>query len=417
MIARSDPFRMGTGGPARAALSVGQRTAHLARVVATDEILADVWVRGEVCNLSRPASGHVYFGLKDSECCLKAVLWRSLAAFMPFRVETGALVLARGRVEVYGPRSEYSLIVAELQPDGIGALHLALEQLKAALSAEGLFDAERKRSLPRFPRRVGVVTSPSGAAVQDICAVLQRGPYPPEVVLVPAVVHGSEAPASIVAAIERANRRSGADVLIVGRGGGSAEDLWAFNTEPGVRAIAGSRRPVISAVGHETDTTLADHAADERALTPTAAAERIAQLREEQIGFLAAVPRGLNHGHRRVLAESRQRLQLLRMRRPLADPAELVARRRVTTDTLHARLCRGLERHVQRDSARLTLLGSQLDSLSPLAVLQRGFARVLRVADGLPVRSRSDVSPGARVRVRLSDGGFEAVVTDVLSDA
>jgi exodeoxyribonuclease VII large subunit len=405
------------GGAAFAALTVTQLTRHLQAVLEADDILADVWVRGELSNLSRPASGHLYFALKDAESCLSCAMWRSRAGRLAFRPDEGTQVLARGRVEVYERRGQYQLIVEELQPDGIGALYLALEQLKRKLEAEGLFEPERKRPLPLFPQRVGIVTSPSGAAIHDLCSILQRGPCPPGIVLIPATVQGEEAASSLAAGIALANLLSQADVLIVGRGGGSAEDLWPFNSELVVRAIAASRIPVITAIGHETDFTLADFVADERCPTPTAAAELIVQLRLRRLEFLAAVPGALAQSLTRAVERERMRLELVASRRGLAEPQAIVERRRQWLDDLGARLARSMERLMERQAHRLTLLGSQMDSLSPLAVLSRGFARVVRLPDEVPVRRLADVAPGGRVRIALQDGTFDAAVLDLHPEA
>jgi exodeoxyribonuclease VII large subunit len=401
------------GGGAHAALSVSQLTRHIAGLLRTDEILADVWVRGEVGNVSRPSSGHLYFALKDETSCISCAMWRGPASLLSFRLEDGAQVLARGHVDLYERRGTYQLIVEEVQPDGLGALYLSLEQLKRKLEAEGLFAVERKRPLPAFPRRVAVVTSLSGAAVHDMCTVLSRSAHPPAIVLVPAAVQGLEAPASLCAAIALANDRSRADVLIVGRGGGSAEDLAPFNTEPVVRAIAGSAIPVISAVGHETDFTLADFAADERCPTPTAAAELLLQRRQIGLDLLEEAPRALRLGLERCITNARQRLAVLEARRALAEPLEIVARRQQRLDDLSARLAQAAGRCLERRLQHLALLGRQMDSLSPLSVLQRGFGRVSRLADGEPVRSTADVEIGIGVRVALQDGAFDARVTEL----
>jgi exodeoxyribonuclease VII large subunit len=401
------------GGAAVAALSVSQLAWHLGGVLAADAILADVWVRGEISNLTRPASGHLYFGLKDSGACVNCVMWRTRVASLPFRPEVGAQVLVHGQVGIYERRSEYQLVVSEVQPDGLGALYLALEQLKARLEGEGLFALERKRPLPRFPQRIAIVTSPTGAALQDMCAVLRRSPFSPEIVVVPAVVQGEMAAASVAAAIELANQRSGADVLIVGRGGGSAEDLWPFNDERLVRAITASRIPVIAAVGHETDYTLADFAADERSLTPTAAAERLLDLRGEQLAVLAAAPTALRRGLEAAVERCWQRLARLGGQRAFAAAAEGMERRRQWVDDLAARLQRAMAGQLGRQHQQLALLGGRMDGLSPLAVLHRGFARVVRLPEEQPVRRVTDVGWGVTVRVALPDGSFEALVTRV----
>ncbi|HEU4752173.1 MAG TPA: exodeoxyribonuclease VII large subunit, partial [Armatimonadota bacterium] len=264
-------------------LSVRDLTLHLATLVRCDDILHDIWVRGEVSNCSRSAAGHLFFSLKDEEACLAAVVWRTAAARLCFELKPGDQVLAHGHLEVYPPRGQYQLVVDELEPDGSGAQHLSLEQVKARLLAEGLLDEERKRPLPAFPQRVAVITSIHGAAVRDICVTLRNRPSPPEIVLVPATVQGEGAEESLCTALQRAERYSGADVLILARGGGSSEDLWSFNSERLGRLIAACTVPVISAVGHETDFTLADLVADLRAATPTAAAELVLARRDEMV--------------------------------------------------------------------------------------------------------------------------------------
>jgi exodeoxyribonuclease VII large subunit len=406
-----------TGSAAAAAISVSQLTRYVANLLAGDLLLADVWVRGELSSLSRPGSGHLYFSLKDEESCLNCVMWRSRAALLGFRLEEGSQVLAHGRIDLYARRGQYQLVADEIEPDGLGAFYLALEQLKQQLEAEGLFALQRKRPIPAFPRRVAVVTSLTGAAVQDIRTVLCRSPHPPEIVLVPAAVQGQEAAASICAAIARADDWSRADTIIVGRGGGSVEDLMPFNAESVVRAIAGSRIPVISAVGHETDTTLADLAADERCPTPTAAAESILRRRQATLDFLATIPVVLSGALARRAAWDRQRLDILRARRALREPVEIVERRRQRVDDAGAQLGRAMERSLDRRRQRLALTASQLDGLSPLAVLARGFARVVRLPDAAPVRRVADLDVGSQVRVSLRDGRFDAEVLALAPEA
>jgi exodeoxyribonuclease VII large subunit len=405
------------GGGSGAALSVSHFTWHLASLVREDVILQDVWVRGEVSNITRAASGHLYFSLKDQGACVGCAMWRTSACRARFRLEPGMQVLAHGAVDIYAPRGQYQLIVDELRTDGAGSLHLSLERVKQRLLAEGLLDAGRKRPLPLFPQRVAVITSLSGAAVRDICVTLQRDPFPPEIVLVPALVQGDGSEESLCCALRLANAESGADVIILGRGGGSTEDLWSFNSEAVSRAVVSSRVPVISAVGHETDFTLADLAADLRAPTPTAAAEMLVAQRADAV-------RRVDIALRRVQAQfgvrvemARMRLEALQRRPPLARPLWIVETRRQQLDETEDRLQRAGSAAFTRWRHRLALAAGKMDGLSPLSTLARGYATVLRLPQEEPVASVSALTEGDRVRVRLADGAFESRVTRVTGDA
>ncbi|MBM3457592.1 MAG: exodeoxyribonuclease VII large subunit [Armatimonadetes bacterium] len=407
-----DPFLhpLTLGGGSEAALSIGQFTEHLAAVLREDEILQDVWVRGEIARCTRAASGHLYFSLKDDQASLDAVLWRRSAERLSFRPEPGLQVRAHGHTELYAPRGQYQFIVDTLEPDGLGALYLQLERTRQRLTTEGLLAPERKKPLPAFPRRVAVITSLAGAAVQDICATLLRDPHPVEIVLVPTLVQGDAAPASLCRALQLADAWAGADLLIVGRGGGSIQDLWCFNDETLARTLCSLRTPVLSAVGHETDFTLSDLAADGRALTPTAAAEWVLAARGSQ-----------RERHREAMARIESlflgRLELARLRweglcrrGPLAYPDSLLSARRQRLDELTARLGRAREVCLFRWQQRLALAAGRLDGLSPLATLARGYSVVSRLPDDLPVTSVAQVVVGQDVRVRLADGAFQARV-------
>src|SRR5215212_4572 len=326
----SSPF----GGGSEAALTVSQLSQHLKALVAGDIIAADVWVRGELSGVKRAASGHLYFSVKDAGACLECVMWRSTAQWLRFELEPGDGVIVHGHVDLYPSRSKYQLVVDQVEPDGHGALFLAFEQLRARLQAEGLFDPERKRPLPFFPQRVAVVTSVSGAAVHDICTVMRRRCPATAVLVVPAIVQGDSAPESLCRALELANALPDVDVVIVGRGGGSAEDLWCFNDEQVVRAFAASVRPVISAVGHETDFTLADFVADLRAPTPSAAAEHVAPELAELALRLASARERLELAMRRQVAVERERLRALSGRPCLTRPLDLVEMQRQRLDDL-----------------------------------------------------------------------------------
>lgn len=392
------------------AVSVSILTQHLAGIIRYDEVLQDIWVRGEISNCTRAASGHLYFSMKDDQACLGCVMWRSSAGRLRFRPEPGMQVLAHGRISVYAARGQYQLDVDDLQPDGAGALFLAFEQVKARLLSEGLFELDRKRPLPAFPTTVAVVTSLSGAAVRDICAILGSDPNPPRVVLVPAQVQGEGAEESICAALELANRSSGADVIIVGRGGGAIEDLWCFNSEAVARAIAGSALPVISAVGHETDVTLADLVADVRAPTPTAAASLVVDSRRDVLDRWERASAQVAALVQSRLETERLRWEGLRRRMPLARPEWLVATRRQRLDELNARLARAREALFSEHRHRLALAVGKLEGLSPLATLARGYARVSRTENDTPITSAQAVRPGDTLRIHFHDGDVEATV-------
>jgi exodeoxyribonuclease VII large subunit len=401
------------GGGTAAALSVTALTRHLAAIIRCDDILQDVWVRGEVSNFTRAGSGHLYFSLKDEGACISCVMWRSAALRLRFQPASGMQLIAHGQLDVYQQRGQYQLVVDALVADGAGARHLALEQAKARLLAEGLLDAERKRPLPAFPERVAVITSLHGAAVRDICVTLRSRPNPPDIILVPALVQGDGAEDSLCAALELANRRSGAEVIILARGGGALEDLWCFNSEKLSRAIAGSHLPVISGVGHETDFTLADLAADYRAPTPTAAAELIVRMRSDWIERAVQC-----EARARALVQSRLehaalRLEGLRRRAPLAHPTWMVERKRQRLDELQSRLLRAQETCLQGWKHRLALAAGKLDGLSPLATLARGYALVTRPPDEAAVTRCDEVRVGEQIHVRLSDGILDAQVTDI----
>ena len=404
-------FETSWGGGSDAALSVSVLTRHLAALVREDVILQDVWLRGEVLNLTRASSGHLYFSLKDAEATLPCVMFRSAAWRLRFRPEDGAQVLAHGAVEIYPQRGQYQLVVDVLRASGKGAATQALEAARARLMEEGLLDPLRKRPLPSFPERVAVVTSLAGAAVHDICSTLQRSPYPPDIMLVPAQVQGADAVASLCRALELAGEHSGADVILLARGGGGAEDLWSFNAEEVARAICASPLPVVSAVGHETDTTLADLAADLRVATPTAAAELVLRARHDL--FLRAQHASARAGEllRARVEHGRALWDGLVRRTPLARPLWMVDSRRQVLDDLDRRLGSARELNLSRCKGRLALLAGKLDGLSPLATLARGYAVVTR--GGTVITRAEQLEQDEVVEIRLHRGGFEARVTDL----
>ncbi len=387
----------------RPILSVQQLTRIIKERLAGDPRLAGVLVRGEISNFKHHGSGHMYFTLKDAQSRLRCVMFRSDNMRLRFRPEDGMTVIAQGDISVYEASGDYQLYVRALMPAGQGELALAFEQLKRKLAAAGLFDASRKRPLPLLPRRVGVVTSLHGAALRDILSVIGRRFPGMPVLVAPAIVQGVEGPESVVQAIARINRVPDVDVLIVGRGGGSLEELWTFNDERVAWAIAESRIPVISAVGHETDVTIADFVADRRAPTPSAAAEMAVPELKVLEHTVAQLAGRMQAALRRRLAERRVQLDLLAGRPVFTRPWEIVAHWRQRVDDALTAAAQGVRRRVDAHERRLAFLAGKLDALSPLATLARGYA-ICRLADtGDVVRWGRQVAPGAAVSIRVQD--------------
>jgi exodeoxyribonuclease VII large subunit len=398
--------------PAERVLSVGELTERIKGVL--EECFGTVWVSGEISNFSRPQSGHCYFTLKDDQAQIRAVIWRSSAVRIPFDLHDGLEVVCRGRIDLYPPRGTYQLVVDQLLPRGLGALELALRQLRDKLAREGLFDPARKRPLPRFPRRVAFVTSPTGAAIRDFLEVLARRWRGTDVLVVPVRVQGEGAASEIAEAIRAVNAlRPPVDVLVVGRGGGSLEDLWAFNEEPVVRAIHASAVPVVSAVGHEIDVTLSDLAADVRALTPSEAAERIAPSVDDLRSALAASRKRLERGLLVRLDSARARLDGLANRAALRRPFDRLGHFAQRLDELSLRAARAARHGLSQRQQALAACAGKLDTLSPLAVLGRGYSLTIRLDDGRLVRSAGQVQPGLDVLTRLTDGTFVSRVQSV----
>lgn len=373
----------------------------------------DVWVAGEVSNFSRPQSGHCYFTLKDDAAQIRAVIWRGAASKLRFDLQDGLELICHGHIDVYAPRGSYQLVVSQAQPQGVGALELALQKLREKLAGEGLFDRDRKRPLPTFPRRIGFVTSPTGAAVRDFLQVLNRRWRGVDVLVIPARVQGDGAAAEIAAGIKQANRlKPKLDALVVGRGGGSLEDLWCFNEEPVVRAIAASKIPTISAVGHEIDVTLSDLAADVRALTPSEAAERVAPSGDELLDRVRVVGQRLHGGVWRRLAMERQRVERLALARPLQRPHAMLQDAARRLDELDRAGARAVRRLAERGRADLATVAGKLETLSPLGVLQRGYS-LTTDKKGRVIRSASSVKVGEVITTRLAEGEIVSTVESV----
>lgn len=384
-------------------LSVGDLTRCLKGLL--EDAFADgVWVAGEVANLKRHTSGHWYLTLRDRESQLQTVIYRGVNLRLKFDLQNGLEVIARGRLSIYPPQGQYQLQVEELQPRGIGALDLAFRQLKEKLSRLGYFEPGRKRPLPRFPRRIALVTSPSGAAVRDMLETLGRRWPLAEVWVHPAQVQGDGAAESVAAALRRLATFDGIDVIIVGRGGGSLEDLWAFNEEVVARAIYDSPIPVVTGVGHETDLVIADMVADLRALTPTDAATKVTPDRREWLAGLEETERALRQRLLHKLDRARTRLDDLASRRCFRQPLERLREQERRLDDWSERLRRAVRQRLEEQRKRLEAGAARLESLSPLNVLARGYSLTRREADRVVVRRSDQVRPGDRLVTQLAAG-------------
>jgi exodeoxyribonuclease VII large subunit len=394
-------------------LSVSELTEQIKDLL--EGAFPQVWVTGEISNCARPRSGHCYLTLKDEQSQLPAVIWRPTMARLRFELHDGLEVICRGNLGVYPPQGKYQLIVQEIQPKGIGALELALRQLREKLAKEGLFDPARKRPLPRFVRKIAVVTSPSGAAIRDFLEVLRRRWRGTDVLIVPVRVQGEGAAEEIAAAIDQVNQlRAPIDCLVVTRGGGSLEDLWAFNEEIVCRAIHRSRIPVVSAIGHEIDVTLSDLVADVRALTPSEAAERVAPSAEEIAAQLAHYGRRLLGTLRARQASARASLEALAGRRIFRRPYERVQLAARRLDELQAAADRAAGNRVLRARETIASLAARLESLSPLAVLGRGYSLTHRTEGGPAIRDARELSVGDLLLTRFARGETVSRVQEIL---
>jgi exodeoxyribonuclease VII large subunit len=386
------------------------RLVYLLKELVEDNFV-QVMVTGEIANFSAPSSGHYYFGLKDDQAQLRSVMFRSSNRTLNFTPENGMQVVCSGHVSLYQQRGELQLVVDRMDPLGVGNWQLAFEKLKAMLDAEGLFNVSHKQPLPFFPRTIGVVTSPTGAAIHDILNVLRRRGAGLRVLLRPVRVQGDGAAGEIAQAIADLNQNGQADVLIVGRGGGSPEDLWAFNEEVVARAVFASRIPVISAVGHEVDVTISDLVADLRAPTPSAAAEVVVQGRQE-------LERHVDHLIMRLSGQMQGRLLLLNerlngLRRRLRSPADELQRKYGSLEQIHKRLYLAMQKRLDGAANRFALAASHLHALSPLATLDRGYAIAFNEQTHAAVRDADSLHQGDRLRIRFSKGSVIAMVEQI----
>lgn len=421
--------------PKTAVFSVGQINEYIKYLIEDSPVLDSVYIVGEISNLTAyHTSGHMYFSLKDETGVLRAVMFKSSAQRLKFRPENGMRVIVHGRITVYAPSGQYQISCDSMEPDGFGALAAAFEQRKNKLSAEGLFDESRKKPIPTFPAAVGVITSPTGAAVRDIINILTRRAPNTKMVLFPTLVQGDGAPKQLCSGIRYFNKYRTVDVIIIGRGGGSLEELWAFNDEALARTIADSEIPVISAVGHEKDFTICDFVADLRAPTPSAAAELAVPDSKELSKKLRLYRDALDTHIRTKLKTGHLTLDALAQKRVLQSPDSFLQNRRMDIDTLTARLSLSAERAIRDGHARLDptaaalhramdaktaaadaalrAAAAKLDALNPLSVLTRGYAAVFDDA-GQTVRSTQDIAAGDTLQLRLSDGQITAEVREI----
>ena len=393
------------------ALTVGQLAQHITQLVRTDVILSDIAVQGEISNLVRAKSGHLYFSLKDAKASIACVMWRGRAASLTEKPQEGQQVIISGRLDFYAPRGSLQMIVSSLRPQGgVGELYRRFEALKQQLQAEGLFDDARKRPLPERPRRIGLITSATGAALRDILRVLsQRWPLA-QVLLVPSLVQGMEAPASLVAALYQLYQRETIDVVILARGGGSIEDLWAFNDEGVARMVAESPVPVVSGVGHETDFTIVDFVADLRTPTPSAAAAAVTPDQMLYRSILAGAEKRLAELMAQRLQQRYLTLERLQARLRQQAPRYRIDQQRLRLDELSRRLILAMTHRLQQRRHKVRALGQRLGALNPTAVLARGYA-IVQDASGHVIQSVQEVTPGQMLRIHVADGHFSAQAT------
>lgn len=378
----------------------------------TDEALMRVFIRGEISNFTNHKSGHFYFTVKDETSRIAAVMFRSSASKLAFIPENGMKVIVGGRVSAYVRDGQYQIYVDTLEPDGVGALYIAYEQLKAKLGAEGLFDEAKKKPLPRYPMRIGVITSPTGAAIRDIINILGRRFPIAEVVLYPSLVQGESAAPQLIEGLRYFNEKKNVNVIIIGRGGGSLEDLWAFNSEALVREVAASELPVISAVGHEIDFTLCDFAADRRAPTPSAAAELAVPERYELKRKLGNVTARLELLEGKKLELLRSTLERMKKSRALTDPRNFIDDKRMALGIAEDKLYNRITFLLERKKSALAGKTAKLDAMNPLSVLSRGYGAAF-ASDGTVIRSAAQVEKGSDISLMLSDGTVRATVCDI----
>lgn len=393
--------------PERRILTVSDLTSLIKS--ALEESFYDIWMEGEISNLRIPTSGHIYLTLKDKASQIRTIIFKSSARNIKFELKDGIHIICHGRVTVYDVRGEYQIVIDTVEPQGIGALQLAFEQLKEKLFKEGLFDAKRKRPIPLLPRKIGIITSSTGAAIRDILNIINRRFANVHIIINPVPVQGEGAGIEIARAIEEMNEFEDIDVLIVGRGGGSLEDLWAFNEEVVARAIYNSRIPVISAVGHEIDFTISDFVADLRAPTPSAAAELVVKNKQDLMDSLRHVFSRLKNGIKTLFDAKRSALR--EEIRAMKDPATRINEYIQRIDDLSIRLTGGINRYLDGLKKRIVAEAGKLNALSPLAILSRGYSIAMKLPEMKIIKDANDVQKGDEVNIRLHKGNLICIVS------
>ncbi|MCF7886608.1 MAG: exodeoxyribonuclease VII large subunit [Candidatus Marinimicrobia bacterium] len=376
------------------------------------DFIPAVWIEGEVSNYYRSRAGHIYFSLKDDQALINCVLWSRKADALSFKIEDGMDMVVFGRVTSYKPQSQYQINVDKVQAGGKGRLFLAFERLKKKLSEEGLFSDELKQKLPEYPNRIGVVTSAEGAAIRDILNVSKRRNPAIEFVIYPSMVQGDKAAQTIINGIETFNKLKNVDLIIIGRGGGSLEDLWAFNEEELVRAVVKSELPIVSAVGHEVDFTLSDFAADVRAPTPSSAAEVTVPSRSEILGEIEMLKDRINRHIELIINRVKDSIENITRRIIARNPEEYLKQYRQTIDDLERQIDRLVKEIIEKELILVNNYQKQLKSMSPKAVLQRGYSLVYKLPDSEVVKQKDQVNKDDPIEVEVSDGRFQARVTD-----
>ena len=399
----------------RAVLTVAQLNAYVKQIIDSDKLLANVWIKGEISNFTNHRTGHFYFTLKDPDSRIAAVMFRSAASKLKFLPENGMKVIVRGRVSAFVRDGQYQIYVEDMQPDGIGSLYIAFEQLKRKLEAEGLFSPARKRPLPKIPTRIGIITSPTGAAVRDMINVTKRRfPYA-KVTLFPSLVQGPDAPAQLIGGINYFGAARNVDVIIIGRGGGSIEDLWAFNDEALARAVAACPIPVISAVGHETDFTICDFAADMRAPTPSAAAELAVPDTGELIRKVNNIVGHMELALTKRISAGRNSLQMLAKSRALTSPQNFIDDKRMTLLTLTKSMEQEMKLSLTAKRGKFASVTAALEALNPMSVISRGYSAVFDDSGKL-IKSVKNVAKGDRFTFRTTDGSVVGEAVDIVPE-
>lgn len=393
-------------------LTVSQLNRYVKSVIDNDDNLKYIFLVGEISNFTNHRSGHMYFTLKDENCAVKAVMFKGNAMRLRFMPQDGMSIIARGRISVFEAAGQYQFYVDDMQPDGVGALTMQFEQLKEKLYNEGLFDSSHKKPLPKFPQTIGVITSPTGAAVQDIKNILSRRFKCADVLLYPAQVQGEYAEAQLIKGLEYFNKNKNADVIIIGRGGGSIEDLWAFNSEKLARKIYECEIPVISAVGHETDFTIADFVADFRAETPSAAAENAVPDANQQKIYISRLNNALLGYTQGVIASNRDKLKVLSNSDALKSPLKNIENMQMVLDGLTDRLNLNQKNYLEKQRLKFASAVSNLNSLSPLNVLSRGYSAVFH--NGENINSVKKINKNDELNIKLSDGEVLCTVKEIL---